>query len=234
MCQFAGIETAAPILLAVDIGVFKSSTGDAVCPEVDGVYCGSRYPADPATTAIYDFLPDGLLARVENRDDFWNLIVIDLWLGNPRASKALFYRTAHRSQVHRSASLFRLTCDLILRPQAEPIEVMLPKHAIRHYGEGGANRSRRADHLLALNASDIKSLFDDFPQAMVGRFGLLIDEVAQNLVEEREAIFMCLPAMLRAMQHQVDAAESARKGPCTEVTSSALNLLFDHKFGATA
>src|SRR5690349_927365 len=35
-----------------------------------GWHFGSRYPGDPARTAVYDFLPDALLPSVVNLEDF--------------------------------------------------------------------------------------------------------------------------------------------------------------------
>jgi hypothetical protein len=35
-----------------------------------GWHFGSRYPGDPARSAVYDFLPDALLSRVVNLEDF--------------------------------------------------------------------------------------------------------------------------------------------------------------------
>src|SRR5215469_10711694 len=47
-----------------------------------GWHFGSRYPGDPARCAIYDFLPDALLAQVVNREDFRAILVFDKWASN--------------------------------------------------------------------------------------------------------------------------------------------------------
>jgi hypothetical protein len=56
-----------------------------------GWHFGSRFPGDPNTTAVYDFLPDAMLPRVANRDDFLGVHLFDLWTCNaPR--QAIFFR----------------------------------------------------------------------------------------------------------------------------------------------
>jgi HipA-like kinase len=56
-----------------------------------GLQFGSRYPADPADTAVYDFLPDELLAEVENLSDFLGMLVFDKWTCNTDGRQAVFY-----------------------------------------------------------------------------------------------------------------------------------------------
>src|ERR1039457_1277237 len=42
-----------------------------------GWHFGSRFPGDPARLVVYDFLPDTLLAQVENRTDFLGMLAFD-------------------------------------------------------------------------------------------------------------------------------------------------------------
>jgi hypothetical protein len=57
-----------------------------------GEYFGSRYPGEPAEMAVYDFLPDELLAEVDNLDDFTGMLVFDKWTCNTNGRQAIFYR----------------------------------------------------------------------------------------------------------------------------------------------
>jgi hypothetical protein len=57
-----------------------------------GLQFGSRYPGDPADTAVYDFLPDELLPEVENLSDFLGVLVFDKWTCNTDGRQAIFYR----------------------------------------------------------------------------------------------------------------------------------------------
>jgi hypothetical protein len=68
-------------------------TRRAVLP---GWHFGSRFPGDPARTVVYDFLPDTLLARVENRDEFRGVLAFDKWMGNVDSRQAIFFRAQVR------------------------------------------------------------------------------------------------------------------------------------------
>ena len=53
---------------------------------------GSRHPGDPNLTAIYDFVPDSLLAQVQNRGAFLEILAFDKWTGNADGRQAIFFR----------------------------------------------------------------------------------------------------------------------------------------------
>jgi hypothetical protein len=57
-----------------------------------GWHFGSQYPGDPARTAVYDFLPDTLLHKVANLDDFRAILVFDKWVANADGRQCVFYR----------------------------------------------------------------------------------------------------------------------------------------------
>ena len=61
-----------------------------------GWHFGSRYPGDPGRLALYDFLPDSLLEKVENLDDFRAILVFDKWTGNADGRQCVFYRALVR------------------------------------------------------------------------------------------------------------------------------------------
>ena len=61
-------------------------------PPDPGWHFGSRFPGDPSRMAVYDFLPDALLAKVENLPEFLGVLAFDKWIGNADARQAIFYR----------------------------------------------------------------------------------------------------------------------------------------------
>ena len=66
--------------------------GSRRIPVAPGWHFGSRYPGDPARTAIYDFLPDALLPKVVNLADFRAVLVFDKWVANADGRQSVFYR----------------------------------------------------------------------------------------------------------------------------------------------
>ncbi len=74
--------------------------GTARIPVSAGWHFGSRFPGDPDRTAVYDFLPDSLLAQVKNLDDFRAILVFDKWAANADGRQCVFYR----AMVHRGGA----------------------------------------------------------------------------------------------------------------------------------
>lgn len=59
---------------------------------------GSRYPGDPMQITVYDFLPDELLAEVENLSDFLGMLVFDKRTCNTNGRQVIFYRPEGQSR----------------------------------------------------------------------------------------------------------------------------------------
>jgi hypothetical protein len=68
------------------------SIGSKKEPIPAGLHFGSRLAVHPDRVAIYDFLPDKLLMKVENRADFLGILVFDKWIGNADSRQAVFFR----------------------------------------------------------------------------------------------------------------------------------------------
>jgi len=66
-------------------------------PVKPGLHFGSRVAVDPNRVAVFDFLPDKLLAKVENRADFLGMLVFDKWVGNADSRQAVFFRARAKS-----------------------------------------------------------------------------------------------------------------------------------------
>jgi len=57
-----------------------------------GWHFGSRYPGDPGKVMVYDFVPDLLLDKVVNLNEFLGALVFDKWIGNADARQSIFFR----------------------------------------------------------------------------------------------------------------------------------------------
>jgi hypothetical protein len=72
-----------------DVCIQLGSRREAVEP---GWHFGSLFPGDPGTMAVYDFIPDALLRKVVNLDEFLGALVFDKWAGNADARQSVFFR----------------------------------------------------------------------------------------------------------------------------------------------
>ena len=66
--------------------------GQRQIPVEPGWHFGSRYPGDPSINAVYDFVPDALLAQINNLHDFAGCFVFDKWMANADGRQSVFYR----------------------------------------------------------------------------------------------------------------------------------------------
>jgi hypothetical protein len=55
-----------------------------------GLQFASRFPGDPRRTALFDFLPDEQLRRVDNLHDFAGMLVFDKWSCNTNGRQTVF------------------------------------------------------------------------------------------------------------------------------------------------
>jgi hypothetical protein len=100
--QVAAPETAivhlTPEFLAAnsDVSIALGNQKRSVEP---GWHFGSRFPGNPDRVAVYDFVPDALLDRVENRNEFLGVLVFDKWTGNADARQSIFLRARLREYV---------------------------------------------------------------------------------------------------------------------------------------
>jgi hypothetical protein len=93
--QIASPETAlvevTPEFLRGNPDVHLTMGGRRIAVE-PGWHFGSRFPGDPARTAVYDFVPDVLLGKVNNLRDFLGCLVFDKWTGNADGRQSVFLR----------------------------------------------------------------------------------------------------------------------------------------------
>lgn len=73
------------------------SIGSGRVPIPAGLHFGSRFAVHPERVAVFDFLPDKLLYKVENRGDFLGMLIFDKWVANADTRQAVFFRARAKS-----------------------------------------------------------------------------------------------------------------------------------------
>ncbi len=68
-----------------------------------GLQFGSRYLVDPLAGQVFDYIPDELLERVKNLDDFAGVLALDKWTCNANGRQAAFWR---KSRERRYSAAF--------------------------------------------------------------------------------------------------------------------------------
>lgn len=78
-----------------------------------GWHFGSQYPGDPGRMAVYDFLPDSLLERVENLNEFRGVLAFDKWIGNADSRQAIFFRARLREWMPAASGVHGLRMGFV-------------------------------------------------------------------------------------------------------------------------
>jgi hypothetical protein len=108
--SYLGVATPEPAIVRVsreflrvnpEVHIQLGSRHDPVEP---GWHFGSRFPGDPGIHVVYDFLPDTLLAQVENIPDFCGALAFDKWAGNADSRQAIFFRARLKQWLPDAAS----------------------------------------------------------------------------------------------------------------------------------
>lgn len=96
--RYLGLSVPEPALIEIGADFIANNPdahiqlGSKRIPPVEGWHFGSRFPGNPARMVVYDFLPDVLLSRIENRAEFPALLAFDQWMGNSDSRQAIFFR----------------------------------------------------------------------------------------------------------------------------------------------
>jgi hypothetical protein len=59
-----------------------------------GLQLGSRYVVDPENDMVFDYLPESLMKRIRNLQDFARVLVLDKWAGNADGRQVVFTKPA--------------------------------------------------------------------------------------------------------------------------------------------
>jgi hypothetical protein len=194
----------------------QMKVGGQTIPVEPGWHFASRYPGDPALATVYDFLPDALLARVANLEDFRAILVFDKWTGNADGRQTVFFRAMVR---HAGG-------ELEAGPHSRPVFVA------RMIDHGYAFNGPHWDfpespiqglYMRSLVYEAVRSLDDfqpwldqvvNFPEAVVDRAWKRIP--ADWIADEEDSLEGLLEELLRRrprLPDLISASRSARTNP---------------------
>jgi hypothetical protein len=84
------VEVSSELIRDTEELVVELGRGRRPCPP--GRQFGAQYPGEPASTQVFDFLPDDQLRGVENLSSFPGMLVFDKWTCNTNGRQAIFLR----------------------------------------------------------------------------------------------------------------------------------------------
>lgn len=211
----------------------QSRTGST--PVEPGPHLGSRYPGDPATTVVYDFLPQAVLPQVSNLSHFAGAFVVDLWTVNVDVRQAIFFREAQKENAPADhPTPRRFVAEMIDHGSAFNGAVWsLDDSRIRdHSGSplngigyaGPDDFSSWLDRVEKLSETVLHDSCRALPAQWVNDDGIALERLLQGLAERRRRIAELLASHARVFRTQSDTNQqnnqSVRAGPAVSSESS--------------
>ncbi len=65
-----------------------------------GLQLAIRYVADPGQHHVFDYLPESMMQKIRNRQDFSRILVFDKWTGNSDGRQAVFWKKAQKRKYN--------------------------------------------------------------------------------------------------------------------------------------
>jgi hypothetical protein len=96
------VEVSSELIRETEELVVELGRGRRPCPP--GRQFGAQYPGEPASTQVFDFLPDDQLRGVENLSSFPGMLVFDKWTCNTNGRQAIFLRPPAAGRLRTGAA----------------------------------------------------------------------------------------------------------------------------------
>jgi hypothetical protein len=191
-----------------------------------GWHFGSRFPGDPMRHAVFDFLPDSLLSKIENLHDFRAVLVFDKWMGNADSRQAIFFRARLKEWLPGSAA----------HPLRQGFVTQMIDHGYVFEGPNWqfGDSPLQGSYFRPSVYQDVRGL-DDF-QPWLDRVVNFPEEVVDQAVKQIPAAWLEgqedeLPALLgrllarrKRVADLIEAMREARKNPFPAWTNRAASF----------
>jgi len=198
---------------------------DQDCPGT--LILGYRYPVNPEQQALYDFLPDRLLERVVNLNDFGAMIPIDLLVGASQPRSAMYWATGQGpSRFFRASMTPPQSLSIETDVMSDRSNIVSP--SLKCYEDSISLRSLMdvTDSVLALSESSYVISLVDSLRAKVAIQSTEVDVVIGVLKERRRTLKETADGLLRHIQARLLLKSTPRKTPRVELGTAAEDFGF--------
>lgn len=161
-------------------------------PCLPGLQFGSRFPGNPASTLVVDFLPDRLLRRVNDLDQvFLGAFVFDKWTCNCDGRQVIFYRSADQEGSTYSAFLvdqgFCFNDGEWDFPDS-PIRSLYPRRLVYESVRGLASFEPFLSAVENLSPAALEACTRDIPAEWCGEHDDKLHGLVERLYERRRRV----------------------------------------------
>jgi hypothetical protein len=165
--------------LKVDIG-----TGSVQC--ASGLQFASRFVGDPVQDRIFDYLPDSMLHRIENRDVFPRVLVLDKWTGNSDGRQAVFQKLPNR-RSYRAIFIDQGYCFNAAEWNFfdSPLRGVFARNAVYEEVTGWHSFSPTLSEIEQIDVDDLWSIASEVPKGWYEHNSRAFTQLVKSLHERR-------------------------------------------------
>ena len=170
-------------------------------PPSVGWHFGSRFPGDPGRMAVYDFLPDALLGKIENLVEFAGVLAFDKWTGNADARQAIFFRARLQdgnSPVRVASSAVGFVGQMIdngyvfegpnWRLTESPVQGMYFRPLVYHWVRGWADFEPWLERIRHFPEDIVDQALKEIPSAWMAEDQETLERLLERLLARRKRV----------------------------------------------
>ncbi len=191
------------------------SIGPRKEPVIPGLHFGSRMSVKPDRVAIFDFLPDKLLGKIENRIDFVGILAFDKWVSNADSRQAVFFRakakvwTPIRGEAPAKLGFFAQMIDhgyafsgLQWQFQDSPIQGLYFRTSVYDEVQSIESFQPWLDMIASFPVEVMDTALKEIPGAWMDGDETVVEDVLETLLKRRSRV----PELIRDVRQKRTAA----------------------------
>jgi hypothetical protein len=160
-------------------------------PCSSGLQLGSRYVADPEKDMVFDYLPESLIERIRNLQDFARVLVLDKWAGNADGRQAVFTKpaTARKYGVTFIDQGYCFNCSEWNFPDS-PLRGVFARNSVYQQVTGWESFEPVLSRAEQIDMAELWALTDGMPEEWWSRYGSADDlsRLIETLYQRRSSV----------------------------------------------
>jgi hypothetical protein len=169
----------------------RMDTAGLLTPCSSGLQLGSRYVADPEKDMIFDYLPESLMEKIRNPQDFARVLVLDKWTGNADGRQAIFTKPAN-ARKYNAVFIdqgYCFNCSEWNFPDS-PLRGVYARNSVYQHVTGWESFEPVLSRAEQIDEADLWQLSDGMPEEWWLRHGSIEDLscLIESLYQRRSSI----------------------------------------------
>jgi hypothetical protein len=216
--------------LKIDLGGYSVACAS-------GLQFGSRYVVDPTKTSVFDYLPESMMNRVSNLQDFARVLAFDKWTGNADGRQVVFANAANK-RFYRATFIDQGYCFNAGEwnfPDS-PLRSTYARNGVYAQVTGWDDFEPTLSRIEEIDAAEIWSIVREIPEDWYQSDTEALSRLISSLYQRRALVRELVTAFRKSSRNPFpnwmaetslgSSTQNKTKEEITEVTDSKLKAVF--------